>query len=108
MKRITIAGPTKAPIPPKNMLDAIALSRTSSLRWPSSWRRCVWKIVDSYNELGGHVLTVYPLNPEWVAYNAKESIDLLAPIPPAHLDPVVFEDVEDLNRWANLINRLEK
>lgn len=68
----------------------------------------MWKIAQSHNELGGPVLTVYPLNPEWVAYNAKESIDLNEKIPPAHLDPVVFEDVEDLNRWANLINRLEK
>lgn len=97
----------------------LALQR-NRFSWPKHWQILIFKIHREQNVLDDTSrYIVLPTNPEWPQYldecdrlesaRAVRGFTALQPFPvppPMHLDPIEFDSMEDIDRWAFVANRL--
>lgn len=93
--------------------DYVRAAGQNEFHWPPHWRAVIYRIEQVFlREHANRVYRVTPKNPEFAQYLQAEvwrSDDKEAGrIPPMYLDPVVFETVEEMDRWAQLCARLDK
>jgi hypothetical protein len=84
--------------------------------WPKHWQVAIFKITRVYYPLWGDPrYSVLPANPDYQVYldevEPKWAIPLPTPRafpepPPMHLDPIVFDSMEDIDQWAAVAHRL--
>lgn len=84
--------------------------------WPKHWQVVIFKIHRQQNVLdytGRYI--VLAANPDYQRYLDEVELKWAIPMPtprafpeppPMHLDPIVFDSMEDIDQWAAVAHRL--
>ena len=87
----------------------------NSYTWPKYWRALVFKIsMHTYTSNDREYFVVRPRNPDYQKYVDEESRHYGGPgplyrsseAPPMSLDPIEFDTVDEIDRWAKVAWRI--
>ncbi len=98
-------------------VDIFVAAQRPSYAWPKHWQRTIARIeakIDINRNM--YVYTVHVMNPEWI--KACNQLDVnevahvniqysLRSMPERTAGTIDFDTVEDLDRWAAMVDRLD-